>query len=256
MNDIPFLPGLKDKVVLVSGSSRGLGLHIAELLKELGAQVITTSRVSNRYSSDWTPLENTPHIFADISHPLEAAGLVDQVISLYGTIHHVICNAGSGQSVPPGCESYDEWQRVFHTNLWTTTNLIEASAPFVKANRGAYVCISSICGNEVIRGAPITYSVAKAAVNAYIKGISKVFGSHGVRINAIAPGNLMFEGSVWDTRAKQDPHFIESFLQTSNALQMFGEPNDISVLAGYLLSDYARFITGAVYTVDGGQINS
>ena len=75
MNDIPLLPGLKDKVVLISGSSRGLGLHIAELLKKLGARIVTTSRVSSRHPAGWSPLDRTPHIFANISNPLEAKGL-------------------------------------------------------------------------------------------------------------------------------------------------------------------------------------
>ena len=65
------------------------------------------------------------------------------------------------------------------------------------------VCVSSICGLEVIPGAPLTYSAAKAALNAYIRGVAVPLGADGVRINGIAPGNILFKGSVWERKLKR-----------------------------------------------------
>jgi 3-oxoacyl-[acyl-carrier protein] reductase len=72
--------------------------------------------------------------------------------------------------VPPGEENHEEWQRVFAVNLWSATNIVEVASNALAASKGSIVCISSICGQEVVPGAPIAYSVAKVALNAYVRG--------------------------------------------------------------------------------------
>ena len=73
-----------------------------------------------------------------------------------GDIDILVCNVGSGSSVPPGQETYDEWHKVFAVNFFSATNLIEASLDFLEKSKGSIVCISSICGTEIIPGAPVT----------------------------------------------------------------------------------------------------
>jgi len=145
---------------------------------------------------------------------------------------------------------------VFSVNLWSATNVIEAATEALAASKGAIVCISSICGQEVVPGAPITYSAAKAALNAYVRGISKHLGKRDVRINAIAPGNILFDESVWAMKIKEDQAAVAEMLAREVALEKLGSPSDIANLTAYLLSPISNFATGAVWTLDGGQVHT
>ena len=170
-----------------------------------------------------------------------------------GGLDLLICNAGGGKSVLPGKESLNEWKRVFELNLWTATNAVEFSTPFLEKSKGVIVCVSSICGIQVIDGAPVTYSSAKAALNAFVKGISRPLSKKGIRINAIAPGNINFEGSTWEEKKESDPDKVKSMLDKEVPLNRFGTPKDITNLINFLSSPEADFITGCIYELDGGQ---
>jgi 3-oxoacyl-[acyl-carrier protein] reductase len=192
----------------------------------------------------------------DVTDAQQARRVVDEALGAFGRLDILVCNVGSGRSVAPGLETPDEWQRVFALNLWSTTHMVEAARAALAASRGAVVCISSICGLEVVAGAPITYSVAKAALHAYVRGIARPLGVDGVRINAIAPGNILFEGSVWEKKLAADADTVQSMLDAQVALARFGTPRDIGQLAAYLASARSGFATGAVWTLDGGQVRA
>jgi NAD(P)-dependent dehydrogenase (short-subunit alcohol dehydrogenase family) len=158
--------------------------------------------------------------------------------------------------VPPGTETADEWQRVFALNLWSTTNSVEAARDALVASKGAIVCISSICGLEVIPGAPLTYSTAKAALHAYVRGIARPLGVQGVRINAVAPGNILFDSSVWSRKLAEDAPAVQAMLSKEVALGSLGSPADVASLAAYLASPRSSFASGSVWKLDGGQVHS
>ena len=134
--------------------------------------------------------------------------------------------------------------------------MVEAGRQVLAASRGAIVCISSICGQEVVPGAPLTYSAAKAALNAYVRGMARPLGKDGVRINAIAPGNILFEGSVWQRRINEDAVAVEQMLERDVALAKLGTPGDIANLALWLATPAASFCTGSIFVADGGQVRS
>ena len=244
---------LKGKNVLVTGSSQGIGKSIGLAFYNEGANVIFHGRDRKKLSLFTDELIRAHVVTGDITTPDGAKKVCDSAIKFCGELDVLVCNVGSGISVKPGDESFCEWQRVFGLNFWSTTNMVEFSKASLIKTAGSIVCISSICGLESIENAPITYSAAKAALNSYVKGISRPLGNHNVRINAIAPGNILFEGSSWHQKMQEKPAYIESIIDSTVPLKCFGETDDVASLCTYLASSISRFVTGSIWTVDGGQ---
>lgn len=247
---------LAEKVVLVTGSSKGIGWAIAQTLHAEGCRVVLNARNETHLSAATAQLSGAFGIVGDVTQPAEAQHIVAEVLSTFGRLDILVCNVGSGRSVPPGNETADEWQRVFALNLWSTTNSVEAAREALAASKGAIVCISSICGLEVIPGAPVTYSAAKAALHAYVRGIARPLGKQGVRINAVAPGNILFDGSVWSSKLAEDAPAVNTMLAKDVAIGKLGVPGDVASLVAYLASSSSGFASGSVWTLDGGQVHA
>jgi 3-oxoacyl-[acyl-carrier protein] reductase len=246
---------LDSKTALITGSSRGIGLAIAKGLFDEGCKVAFNSRNQVELNRVSAKFPGSIAVAGDVTKITEANRIVSEVHQIFGKIDILVCNVGGGKSVIPGEETPAEWQRVFDLNLWSATNTISAAHAALVESKGVIVCISSICGLEVIHGAPITYSAAKAALHAYVRGIARPLGKQGIRINAIASGNILFEGSIWSKKMSNNIEDVKNMLHHNVALNRLGTPQEIANLVVYLASDKASFATGGVWTLDGGQVH-
>jgi 3-oxoacyl-[acyl-carrier protein] reductase len=245
---------LTKKIALVTGSSSGIGFGIAKKLCNEGCYVILNGRHEKSLKTSVDILgNNATFLKADVTKPNQCKLLIEKIIKMYGQLDILVCNVGNGNSKASGKETIDDWQKMFEINFLSAINIIKYSEKYLIKSKGTIVCISSIAGVDKT-GAPLPYSTAKAALNMYVKSSSKYFASHKVRINAVAPGNILFEGSVWDKKMEKNPSQVKSFLKNEVSLKKFGTTDDISNLVTFLVSPLASFITGQIFIADGGQI--
>lgn len=245
---------LAGKKVLVTGSSQGIGFGIASAFLLEGCNVVFNSRTATE--SDFADQGNASFVTGDVSSDIGAESVVQDAAKKLNGLDIVVCNVGSGQSVPPGQETSTDWSDALDKNFYSTVHVVHAAKPYLRDSKGVIVCISSICGLETIPNAPVTYSVAKAALNTYVKGMSRPLGDDGIRICAVAPGNIMFEGSVWDKKTRTNPELVQSMLQRDVPLKRLGGVTDIANMVLFVSSSLSNNTTGSIWISDGGQTRS
>lgn len=236
-------------VALVSGSTRGIGKVIAEHLVLDGFSVIQNSR-SNVDPED---IIGVAHKIADVTNYEECKKLVAEVLRDYGKIDLLVCNVGSGKAQKMQTSPAQSRDYYLRTNLDSTMNLVEIALESLIQVQGNVIAISSICGEDPTIEAPIGYSTAKAGLNMFMKTMAARYGKQGVRFNVIAPGNVYFQGSVWDYKLTKNRLDVEAFLNQKVPLGRFIEPQEIASAVSFLAGTNARSITGVVLPIDGGQ---
>ena len=167
----------------------------------------------------------------------------------YNYIDVLICNLGSSNFK----NNNKNYQNAFKYNFYSTTNLVENSKIILKKSKSKIICISSICGLESIDGAPIGYSIAKSALNFYIKLISKDLAKNEITINGVAPGNIFFKGSTWDLKMQDNSKKTKKYIKNNVPLNKFGSVADIFAICKMLSENDNKFITGSLFKLDGGQ---
>ena len=235
-----------EQIVLVTGSSKGIGLSIARKFKEAKWVVIQNSR--NEIPED--SLIGDISIIADVTKPDEVISLIKNIKGIYGHLDALVCNVGSGKNIKTN-STQERWDHFIKMNLFSVSNVIDHALPLL--NYSSVTVISSICADTVIDGAPVEYSTAKAALNQYIKVMAKKYAKSEIRFNSLSPGNVIFDGSQWAEKLKLDEKNTMNYIREKVPMGKFIEPQDIAEMAYYLSSIKSRFITGQNFVIDGGQ---
>jgi 3-oxoacyl-[acyl-carrier protein] reductase len=237
------------QVALVSGSTNGIGKAIARQLVLDGYTVVQNSRSSVESEE----IIGDIHLRADVTIENECKELIKEVVLKYGKLNILVCNVGSGKNQGNEISIMDTWSNFLNINLHSTTYLVNSALESLIETKGNVVAISSICGTDPTIEAPVGYTTAKAGLEMFMKTMAARNGKLGVRFNVVSPGNVMFEGSVWEQKMQSNSLEINSYLEQQVPLGKFIEPQDIAKAVSFLAGPSGRNITGIVLPVDGGQ---
>lgn len=236
-----------NKVVVVTGGSRGIGAEIVKFLAKLGYKVVLIYNKSESYAQDVKKELNNVEIFkADVSKKEEANALIDFAIKKYGKIDVLINNAGIAQTKLFTEITDEDWKDIIDTNLNSAFYCSrEAVKNMIHNKSGLIINISSIWG---ITGASceVAYSTSKAAINGFTKALAKELGPSNIRVNAIAPGIINTEMNSY--LSKDELKNIKEEIP----LEKIGDPVDIAKCVKWLIED--NYTTGQIISINGGWI--
>jgi 3-oxoacyl-[acyl-carrier protein] reductase len=251
---------LSDKTVLITGSAKGIGLGVVTSFLEEGAHVVVTDinrDILDKTISYLVAKYGNDHLQAfcgDMTNESVIEECAHTAINRFGSLDVLICNIGSGRSKTALSATMEDWRSMFDINLFSAVAAVRACIPMLK-DGGSIIFTASIAGIQALK-APYAYSAAKAGILSFVKNLSDDLAERKIRVNAIAPGNVMFTGSVWDKKMTDDKVGTLEYINQNVPLKSFVEPADIGAVAVFLASIHARFITGACIIVDGGQVRS
>ena len=244
---------LQDKVVLITGASRGIGKAIAEECAKQGAIVaftyISSEEKAKALEAELSANGGIAKGFKSDAGNFDAAQkLVDDVVATYGTIDVLINNAGITRDTLLMRMSEEQWDEVINTNLKSAFNLTKAvQKPMLKARKGSIINMSSVVGVSGNAGQS-NYAASKAGLIGFTKSVAQELGSRNIRCNAIAPGFIETEMT-----AALDENVVQEW-RNSIPLKRGGNPIDVANATVFLASDMSAYITGQTIHVCGGML--
>jgi len=250
--------GIKGKVALITGGSRGLGRQSALALANEGVNVPICARGEETLNQTAAELRatgvNVAAFVADLSTEQGAIDLAGKVEAELGSIDILVNNVGGSLGTSDlVASSLDDFHMVMDANLWSAVALMKHVVPGMQERGwGRVINISSIYGREYGGTAP--YMTAKAAMIAASKHTAMTVAKDGVTVNSIAPGSILFDGGSWDRfQQSNTPEQVDEFIDRNLPMGKFGWPEPIGASVAFLASQQADLITGACLNVDGGQ---
>jgi 3-oxoacyl-[acyl-carrier protein] reductase len=249
--------GLKGKKALITGGSRGIGAAIAKRLLIEGADVVIVSRGSEQLFKTESNLKEdfgNLRVYSEICDCTCSDSLLnlrDRVKDRIEGLDIVIANIGNGSSVPDPLPSDHQWKKTWEVNFESALHTARTFLPMLQESKGCLLFVSSIAAVEAF-GAPVDYSTAKAAVAALAKNMARKLANE-VRVNVIAPGNILVDGGSWEKKMQKNPDMVKKIIKSTVPMNRFGTPEEIADAATFLCSERASFITGSLLVVDGGQ---
>jgi 3-oxoacyl-[acyl-carrier protein] reductase len=256
--------GLRDKVAIVTGSSKGLGLASARALIEEGCRVAICARGEAALAdaaaqltavSGSTSNDRVVAITADLTTAAGVETVVSRTVEAFGGLDILVNNVGIAKGAGIVDTSDAEWQASFDQTLFPAIRASRLAVPLMRRRGGgAIVMIASIWGRE--SGGRMTYNAVKAAEISLAKAMAQQLARDNIRVNSVAPGSIRFPGGSWDRRVLEDPDGMADFVRRELPFGRFGRPEEVGAVVAFLASGRASWISGASVTVDGCQSRS
>jgi 3-oxoacyl-[acyl-carrier protein] reductase len=244
---------LTDKIAIVTGSSKGLGLASARALVAEGCRVTICARGETRLHESADELrrlagssDRVMAVTADLSTAEGVAIVFQRTTDAFGGLAR---GAGIADT------SDAEWQEAFDQTLFPAVRASRLAVPIMqRRGGGAIVMIASIWGRE--SGGRMTYNAVKAAEISLAKAMAQQLAGTNIRVNSVAPGSIRFPGGSWDRRVQDDPDGMAEFVRRELPFGRFGRPEEVGAVVAFLVSARASWISGASVPVDGCQSRS
>lgn len=237
------MTGFVGKVALVTGASSGMGAATAKLLSERGARVFAAQRGASAYDD----------IAADFSDPYAPEMVIGEIADKAGQLDILVNNAGVMREGTVEESSVEDWHLQLQVNLTAPFLLMRHAMPMLRATKGAIVNVGSIegLGNNPRHPA---YGASKAGLHGLTRAVAVDHGPDGVRCNAVAPGWIDTDLNEEFIESMPDPAAFRQEIGGIHPVRRTGTPEDVAELICWLASDAASFVTGQVYTIDGGRM--
>jgi NAD(P)-dependent dehydrogenase (short-subunit alcohol dehydrogenase family) len=249
-----------ERVAVVAGASRGIGLAVTRTLARQGVQVVAGARHPEGHLDG---IERVSPIVADVATAAGPGDLVAEAVNRFGRVDYLVNCVGGGIVRSDAAQVTDgEWSEMFERTFMSAVRACRAAIPhMVAAGAGAVVNVSSVSGSFP-EPQVIDYCAAKAALHSYSKALALSVAAHGVRVNVVSPGPVVTP--LWTDRGGLADQFaeangvtpaeaMESFARDVLPLKRFAEATEVADLIAYLLSDSAAIITGCDYRIDAGM---
>ncbi|MCA9839123.1 MAG: SDR family oxidoreductase [Trueperaceae bacterium] len=247
---------LQDRVAIITGGSRGLGLQIAEAYAEQGAKLVLSARKIEGLEAAQAHLKKGgAEVFIsarDLSEPENSSAFVEEVLAHFGQIDILVNNAGATWGAPAEEHPLEAWHKVMDLNVTGAFLLAQAvaKASMIPRRQGAIVNVASVAGlkgnSHKMRGT-IAYNTAKGALVNMTRALASEWAKYGIRVNALAPGYFPTKMTRGTLEAYQ------AFIEAETPLGRVGGPEDLKGAAVLLASDASAFMTGQIIAVDGGM---
>lgn len=245
--------GIKDRLALVTGSSRGIGRAIATELAREGVRVILVARSKEALESArmQLPAPERHHTIAVDLMSDHGVSQLTEIIESIGELDIIIHNLGGSTGVFDMFAPAEDWKKVWQFNLGICHEINRVFIPnMICKKSGRIVHISTLAA--LIQQGNAPYVAAKCALNSYIKTIGREIAKHNVILSGIAPGVIHIEGRHFAKLQKENPTALEEFYDNHLPTRRLGTPEEVAAVAAFLCSEQAAFMAGSIISVDGG----
>ena len=253
---------LNDKVAIVTGSSRGLGLASARALAAEGCLVTLCGRTQRTLDAAAREVaaiagsgQRVHAVRADVTTVDGVTEVLERTVRAFGGIDVLVNNVATAKGAGLLDTSDAEWQEAFDQTMMPAIRASRLAVPHMtRRGGGSIVIIASIYGREA--GGRMTYNAVKAAEISLGKALAQQLASSNIRVNSVSPGSILFEGGSWWKRQQEAPDQIAEFVKSELPFGRFGRPEEIGDVVTFLASPRASWISGTSIVVDGCQSRS